>query len=106
MVRRKHAASISACARLCLEPGELAFSLAQFTLQSQRAFAGRLAAGHGRVVEALTLAGEEKCVAVLSGEPLRFGWIFDQVAVLELGQDGFERSPKAIQHADRVLERE
>ena len=52
------------CARLGFQLGQLAFGLAQLALQRQRAFAGRFAAGHRRVVEALALRRQEVGVRI------------------------------------------
>ena len=64
MVRVSTAASVSACARLVSSLASRALGLAQLALQRQRAFAGRLAAGHRGVVEALAFRREEVGVRI------------------------------------------
>ena len=75
MVRVSAAASVSACARPVFELGQPGLGLAQFALQRQRTFAGRLAAGHRRVVEALALRRQEVGVRVARGQPLRLAGV-------------------------------
>ena len=87
------------------ELGELGFRLAQFALEGQRAFRRRFAPGDRRVVEALPFRREEVGVRVPRGQAARFAGILHQVAVAELGQNRFKRTAKAIEHANRILER-
>ena len=105
MVRVRDAASRVGLAQQRLEHGELLFGFAQIALQRQRAFAGRAAAGHGGVVEALALGREEEALGVARRQLLRLSGVFDQVAVLQLGQDPLERPAESVQNLDGVLER-
>ena len=41
----------------------------------------------------------------MRGQPLGFNGIFNQIAVLDLGEDRLQRPAKPVQHADRILER-
>ena len=54
--------------QLDLQFAQTVLGFAQLALQRQRAFAGRFAAGHRGVVEALALRCQKKCVRVAPGQ--------------------------------------
>ncbi len=68
MARVSASASFSACAKFRLELRQPALGLAQFALQRQRTFAGRLAARHRRAMEALAFRREEVSVRVAQAQ--------------------------------------
>ena len=69
------------------QPGQPAFGFAQFALQRQRTFTGRLAARHRGAMEALALRREEIGVRVAQGQPLRLDGILRQIPMPQLGQN-------------------
>ncbi len=95
--------------RLCLreldvERIELLLRIAQLALDGERTFRARLAAGDGDVVEALAGGREEEGARIFECERARGAGVGRDVALAQLGQDGFERCAEAVEHADAVLQ--
>ena len=84
---------------------ELAQNVAQFALHRKRAFGALLASGDGHVVEAFTGLREEERIGIFQRQLAGKGGIGNDVAVAQLGQDDFERSPKPVEHANRIFQR-
>ena len=77
----------------------------EFPLHRERPFGTLLAASHCYVVEAFAGLRQEKRVRIFESQAARDPRFRHDIPVTQLGQDHFQRFPKAIQHADRVLQR-
>ena len=77
---------------------------AQLALQRQRTLGPGLAAGDGDVVKALAGRGKEEGVGVFQRQGLCRLRIGSDKSIAQLGQNHFERTAKAIQHADAVFQ--
>src|SRR6202021_3300311 len=62
------------------------------------------AAGDGDVVEALAGGCEEEGAWIFERERARGAGVRRDIAFAQFGQDGFERSAEAVEHADAILQ--
>ena len=101
--QREH--SISSSRKRALQIFQLAQHIAQFALHGKRPFGALFAAGDGDVVKAFPGLREEKRIRIFQRQSPRHVRIGHDVAIAQLRQNHFQRLAKAIQHADRVLQR-
>src|SRR5580692_11893155 len=80
--------------------------IAQFAFHRERPFGTLFATSDSYVMETLSRLRKEKCVGVRQRKLTCGGWLGNDVAVAQFRQDDFQRSSKAIQHTNRMLERD